>query len=766
MKCFTFLLLAGLSVLSVNAQKQIKISGSVYDAHSKETLPTATLLNGITQKGTITNAYGDFQMQVQEGVVHIEASFMGYQTLSLQLDLHTDTMLNIVLVPGIELAEATVTASKEAVSAGTTPGLLKLPVSAIEFAPSFAGENNLITTLKTLPGVSAGKEGGSELYVRGGRFDQNLILLDGSPVYNLSHAFGLLSVFNASTIKNVNLYKGAIPAEYGGRLSSVLDVSVREGHKNEYHGDIGVSTLAAAFTFEGPIVKEKASFLVSARRSWPDLLVLAAMSSANDAEFVPGIYFNDINAKVNFTCWDKHHFYLSYYTGQDEMFVRSKYDGSDTESSQGWGNHLATMRWNTKTKGGSLLNASAHYSRFFDYNRDRYNSETVNQWTKQEALMEEIGLKFNAERTLNGVFSIKAGVEGLVRIFSLPSTEYESGSNYKLYDQGTQYQNVLAAYGTLLYSKNQWSGSIGLRASMFGEAVNDYFFMEPRLALNYRLNDEWTLKAGAMYNVQPLYAMTKANHGFPGYTWLPLSGNLKPQTAYQVSAGFHYNPLPNLHVDLEGYFKRSYNVAGNYMYSTTVYPANEWYKYINQGDGIAYGTDVLIEYRRKKWDVKLGYSLAESAVRIDEINFGNWFPFEYDIRHDLNIAGSWQFQSKEEGKKWLTYNYAIHSGTPVTLPSQSIQSIRPLFPNHNSWYTERAAAYYSHPNNYRLRPYHRLDVAINMEKYKKRGSRIWSLGLMNAYCRMNPYIIYQDGNQFKELVMFPILPVVSFKRTF
>jgi len=565
--------------------------------------------------------------------------------------------------------------------------------------------------------------------------------------------------------KNINLYKGAIPAEYGGRISSVLDVSVREGNKRDFNGNATVSTLAAALTFEGPIIKDKASFLVSARRSWPDLLVRGALALSNELEFVPGIYFNDINAKVNFTVWDKHQFYLSYYTGKDEMFVHSSSENTDSETSQGWGNHIVTLRWNSQTGAGNLLNASAHYSRYFDYNQNEYQDETNSQKLHQEAIMEESGLRFNIESTVNNNFSYKAGVEALIRTFQLPSTEFEADGSKSNYSHATEQQYALAGYTTYLYSHNQWSGSLGLRTSLFGESISKHLFVEPRLSMNYSLSKVITLKAGAMYNVQSIYAMTKSNNGFPGYTWLPLSNDLKPQTAYQFSGGVHYNPMPNLHFDVEGYFKESNNVAGNYMYSTTIYPPDDWYKYINQGKGKSYGTDILLEYHREKWNAILGYSLAKSSVQIEEINYAQWFPFEYDIRHDFNISGSWQVQSSDNGKKWITYNYAIHSGTPVTLPSQNI-SVPPLFKDHSSLYPQGVGYYYSHANNYRLKPYHRLDVAINMEKYKKRGSRIWSLGLMNAYCRMNPYIIYQEDGQFKELVMFPLLPVASFKRLF
>lgn len=766
MKKVVFVLMLLSVLISANAQEKVKIYGSVYDAKSMESLPTATLLNIVTNKGTVCNTFGDYSMVVEAGEVNIEVSFMGYKAKIFRMVLNSDTLLNIGLLSGIELKEMVVTASSQGVSSSKTVGLMQLPISSIAFSPSFAGENNLVTTLKTLPGVSAGKEGGSELYVRGGRHDQNLILLDGSPVYNLSHAFGLLSVFNAPSIKNVNLYKGAIPAQYGGRLSSVLDISVREGHRSEYHGDVTISTLAAGLTLEGPIVKDKASFLISARRSWPDLLVLAAMSGANEAEYVPGVYFNDINAKVNFTLWNKQHFYLSYYTGQDEMFVRSKNKDLKSEMSQGWGNHLATLRWNTLTDNGYLLDASTHHSTFFDYNKSFYKTEKSKQASEQSSLMQEIGLKINARKTLSDYFNLHVGMEMNTRLFQLPGTQYESNSTVKTYDRGEEFQHTLAPYATLIYSAKRFASSLGIRTSMFGSKINEHIFVEPRLSVNYNLTEQVSLKAGAMYNVQPLYAMNKANNGFPGYVWVPLSNKLKPQTAYQVSGGFHWNTLLNLQLDVEGYYKRSSHVAGNYLYSTTIYPSHKWYEYINQGDGRAYGCDVLIEYSQKKWDARIGYSLANSQVRMDAINFGRWFPFEYDIRHELNISGSWQVQTSNKGKKWFTYNFALHSGTPVTLPSQSIKSIQPLFGNHNTMFTEGANLYYSHPNNYHLKPYHRLDFAFNMEKYKKVGSRIWSVGLINAYSRYNPYIIYQDDGKFKELVMFPLMPVVSFKRVF
>jgi hypothetical protein len=303
------LLVCVLFNLAATAQNTVKVFGVVSDSETAELLQSATIkITTGTQAGAISNVYGYYSLNIpQFEPTEIQVSFVGYKTQKFLLMQSADTMLNIQMVPGIELDEYTVSANKNTYSSKTQIGQLALTGEAIKWAPSLAGESNIMLVLKTLPGVSAGKEGSSELFVRGGSHDQNLILLDKSPVYNLNHAFGLLSVFNSSAIKNVSLFKEGIPSEFGGRLSSVLDISVKEGNRKNYTGDFTVSTVAATATAEGPIVKDKASFLFSARRSWPDILV-TGITAGNQDDMVLGYYFMDINAKANFSVGEKHHF--------------------------------------------------------------------------------------------------------------------------------------------------------------------------------------------------------------------------------------------------------------------------------------------------------------------------------------------------------------------------------------------------------------------------------------------------------------------------
>ena len=407
--------------LAATAQNTVKVFGVVSDSETAELLQSATLkITTGTQIGAISNVYGYYSLNIpQNEPTEIQVSFVGYKTQKFLLKQSVDTLINILMVPGIELDEYTVSANKNTYSSKTQIGQLALTGEAIKWAPSLAGESNIMSVLKTLPGVSAGKEGSSELFVRGGSYDQNQILLDKSPVYNLNHAFGLLSVFNSSAIKNVTLFKEGIPSEFGGRLSSVLDVSVKEGNRKNYTGDFTVSTVAATATAEGPIVKDKASFLISARRSWPDILV-TGITAGNQNDMVIGYYFMDINAKTNFSVGEKHHFYISYYTGQDKLFAKSETAGQKSKMEQGWGNNIASVRYQSVSEKGAFNDVVLYYSSFNEL--DSYGINTTERTAKQQNKSElnEFGFKASREFSIVNYFKFKFGTDGLLRSIQPP----------------------------------------------------------------------------------------------------------------------------------------------------------------------------------------------------------------------------------------------------------------------------------------------------------------------------------------------------------
>lgn len=756
------------NAISVFSQNTVKVYGVVSDAKTGEFLQAATIRNNNDiQNSAIANVYGYYLLNLKSNeTVNIKASYVGYQNKSFFLNLSSDTILNIKLDPGVELGEFTVSASELSNRNLTQIGKMELTLEAIKYAPSLAGESNIMVALKTLPGVSAGKEGSSELFVRGGSHDQNLILLDKSPVYNLNHAFGLLSVFNSSALKNVSLYKGGIPSEFGGRLSSVLDVSVKEGNRKSFSGDFTISTIAATATAEGPIIKDKASFLISARRSWPDILV-SGISKGNNSDMSIGYYFMDINAKTNFSLRKKHHFYLSYYTGQDKLFAKNNAKSQKSKMNQGWGNTIASARYQSISGNGSFNEALVHYSSYNEFELNGISSAKNKSSQENRSELNEFGFKTSKEWGGGNYFKYKVGVNGLYRSIQPPfKILMENSNENEIIGSITEYQKELGAFASTHYSNKKVNVQFGLRTSMFGEQLSNFFSLEPRLAILYQANETLSFKMGAMRNTQSIFAMPKSVQGMPGYTWLPTTRNLKPQSSWQTSVGINWKK-GQLNIDAETYYKWMENIAGNYMYPSKLYQSTQWYDIIEQGNGRAYGLDILTQYYTNKLQINLKYSLSKAEHSFPSLLNGQWIPADYDIRHDFSLTGLWTIQENKQKKKWFTGSFALHSGIPISLPTQSIKSMMPIMNEENYHFDYSYFDYYSKPNNARTKLYHRLDFGFHMQKKLPKGFQTWSLGVINAYDRQNPYSIYKDENgNFKQLVLFPIMPFVSFKRSF
>ncbi len=730
-----FVLFISTSLLG-SSQNSVKVYGIVSDLQTGELLQAATIKNSNNlQKSGISNVYGYYLIHVEAGeMVAIEASYVGYKSKRFNLNLSNDTVLNIKLEPGVQLGEFTISASEISKSSLSQIGKMELPVEAIKYTPSLAGESNIMTALKTLPGVSAGKEGSSELFVRGGSHDQNLILLDKSPVYNLNHAFGLLSVFNSSALKNVSLYKGGISSEYGGRLSSVLDVSVKEGNRKALSGDFTLSTIAATATVEGPIVKDKASFLISARRSWPDIFD-SGISKANNGDMAMGYNFMDINAKTNFSLKKKHHFYLSLYSGQDKLFAKSDADFQKSEMKQGWGNTIASARYQSVSGNGSFNEALIYFSSYNESDLNRINSLENESSRGNRSELKEFGFKTNKDLGLGQNLSIKFGVDGLYCSIQPPFKLLAgNGIENEIKNSQTVQQKELSAFASSGYSPGKFNIQFGLRTSMFGEQLADYFSFEPRLSIIYKAGKSLSIKMGAMRNTQSVFAMSKSIQGMPAYTWLPATANLKPQSSWQTSAGLNWQK-GKFNIDAEAYYKWMENIAGNYLYPSNLYQSSQWYDIIEQGTGRAYGFDVLSRYVSGQLQANFKYSLSKSEHSFSTLLNGQWIPADYDIRHDFSLTGIWTVQENEQKKRWFSGNFALHSGSPISLPTQSIKSGMPVFNEENYEFDFSYLDYYNQPNNARTKLYHRLDFGFHMQRKQTKGFRTWSLGVINVYNR-------------------------------
>lgn len=383
------------------------------------------------------------------------------------------------------------------------------------------------------------------------------------------------------------------------------------------------------------------------------------------------------------------------------------------------------------------------------------------------SLLKEFGIKGFLNAPITKSLHVKTGFETLWRSLEPPYRKSEvNGTVTRINSQSTEEQINYAIYASAIYSYNKWRAELGLRGSIFADTKNTYTYLEPRLNASYQLNTNWKLKMGAMRNAQPLFAMQKNNNGFPGYTYMPLTNRLKPQESYQASLGASFSKNAWM-FDVETYYKSIKNQASNYRFPYDIYSANDWYTLIDQGDGRAYGAEFLITYNQSGWDIRTSYTLAKAESKYPELNEGDWFPFDYDIRHDVSVVASKTVYKKEGKHRWFTSNFTLHSGAPVSMPTHTVPSNILIAPNDEYYFDFSKIDMYTKPNNMRMPVYHRLDFGYHAKKEKKHGSRTWSLGLINVYNRQNPYIYYRDDKgSFKQLTMFPLMPFVSFKRNF
>lgn len=766
-KIFLTLLSLVIYTSTASAQNQYTF-GYVQDSISKETIPNATVYNHSLNIGTISNSYGYYKIKIDTSQINtLTFQCLGYKIKTILTD--KPGAANINVRAGIELSEFNVSSQEQTPIKLGKIGQLNFSSQLIDNTTALGGENNLMETLKQMPGVSSGKEGKSEISVRGGSHDQNQILLDGAPVYNLNHAYGLFSVFNSSTIKNASLYKGGIPAKYGGFLSSVLDVNLREGNRQKYQTSYNISTLAAAITTEGPIIKDKMSFMFSARRSWPDL-IMTGVALDNAEETINGLSFHDINAKINYTLKKKHHMYLSYYQGGDALFIRTNTSDSEALNKQQWGSKLGSFRYQSISDNGSFNDVLLYYSSYSESNKytnssdgsDGYDAYDIS--TSDGSKFDELGYKIT--KTVNLVKNTKTliGQSSSWRNFTFPSESTSSNeiSNNISYSE-RQSQTDIFIDNEVQLDKLEFN--IGLRTSIVGYKNNWVTNTEPRFSLKYIPNDKVSYKAGYMINNQYLFAAPKYALGSSGYIWLPYNSNLEKVSSRQVSLGSSFEFF-HLNVDIEGYYKQMFNILGTELISTKTLTSSEWANAIPQGNVKGYGIDALIQYKTKRIGGHLKYSFANTKCSYSEVNNGNWFPYAYDIRHDVAIQAQYFFKPKGKFTRWLSSSFIFNTGIPMTVSKQTIPIMPAPLGDPSTVYYSNSVDYFDYPNNTRNKTYHRLDISYHNKKDLKKGNKTWTFGLMNIYNRQNSYWIYKDDGQYKSISLFPIMPAISYKRVF
>lgn len=765
-------------LLDEKQKNRYTISGYITDKKSGERMIGASIFIPALQGGTTSNNYGFFSITLEPDSVTLQVTHASYLPYAMPFFLQADTVVQIELEQNVMLNELVIVnaEARHKTYNRTLVGKTEISPAFIKSISALMSEPDVLKTLQLLPGIQSGNEGSSGLMVRGGSGDQNLILLDGAPVYNATHAFGLFSVFNADAVNNVEILKGGFPASYGGRLSSVIDVHMREGDKYNYHAEGGIGLIFSKLSLEGPIKKGKSSFLIAFRRTYADLFIVPLFRGIDeDVSMIP--YFTDLNLKANFPSGKKDRFYFSFYLGHDKLKLTEEYSYSDDTSTTkykndvgfSWGNITAMARWNHVFNQKLFSNFTFTYSRY-RFNTWDYYEESVSRpksvWQEEKKYFSGIrdwGLRADIDFLPSPDHYVKAGMAATLH-------RYRPGVNYfferdevvridKQVDNHSLHAGELDAWiEDDIRISEKMKTNIGLRYSVFTLKEKLFSVLQPRLNWLYKFNERWTMKLAAGRMNQFIHLLTNNGLGLPTDLWLPVTQRLPPQTADQVSAAVSYNPDQSLVFSMEGFYKKLNNIIEFTDGSLFFNAYDSWEDLVETGSGKSYGLEWLAQKKKGKLTGLLSYTLSRSTRLFPNINNGKEFPFRYDRRHEVKIAAVWRPSSRfEAGINWF-----LSSGAAISLP----------YTWYYDPYTARYIDIYESRNNYRLPAYHRMDISVKFMKQKKRHLRTWVISVYNVYNKFNPFYMEATGIgnlnnlEFKATSIFPFLPSFSYQFKF
>jgi len=736
--CILFLLFA---VIPASAQNSFTISGNIKDAASGEALIGATVkVKELPQIATASNSYGFYSLSAPAGGYTLTISYVGYKPVFLTVSLHRDTVLNVVLSSKTDLDEVVINGKARNNDNVSSPqmGVEKLDMSQINNVPVLLGERDILKTISLLPGVKAASEGNTGFYVRGGASDQNLILLDEAVVYNASHLFGFFSTFNSDAIKDVSLFKGGMPAQYGGRLSSVLDIKMDEGNNKDYGVEGGIGLISSRIKIEGPIVQDKGSFMISARRTYIDLFLKASSDSTVKGS---SLYFYDLNAKANYHFDDKNAVYLSGYFGKDVLGLKNTFGTN-------WGNATGTLRFNHLFSSKLFSNTSLIYS---NYNYAIQSYLPGNDFLAVSKIT-DLDLKEDFQYFANSSHTIKFGVDALHHNLapgSLTTTDISS-FNDKVIER--RYGLETAAYisdewrvsdklnilygmrlsGIFIFGPGTFStydadgNTLTSKTYSSGQVVKDYFNLEPRLSASYSLTDQTSIKASYNRNTQNIHILSNSNSSTPTDLYAMSSNNIKPEIADQVSTGYFRNFDDNIfEFSTEVYYKWLQNQI-DYKNGAQLLLNQDVESQLVYGTGRAYGIEFFMKKKYGRFNGWIGYTLSRTERKFAAINDGNYFPATQDRTHDVSVVGIYQLS-----KKWsFSGTFVYGTGNAVT------------YPNGKYEVGGLTTYYYSQRNGDREPSNNRLDLGATLEgKPHKKYHSSWTFGIYNVYNHRNPYAI-------------------------
>ena len=804
MKHFCFLLIFLVS-FQLFAQNRHTVSGYVREKGSRELLIGVNVYLPGTNIGTTSNTYGFYSLTLPAvDSLLLAFSFVGYGTIAQKTTLRSNLELNVELDPGRLLDEVVVSERREQDRVSQTPQMSKIdiPISQIKKIPAFLGEKDVLRVLQLMPGVQKGSEGQTGIYVRGGGPDQNLIILDDAVVYNVSHLFGFFSVFNGDALKSVELTKGGFPSRFGGRLSSVVELNMKEGNKEQLHGEGGGGLIASRLTLEGPLVKGKSSFLISGRRTYLDLLARPLIASESGGKSTGGYYFYDLNAKVNYDFGRKDKVYLSGYFGQDRFFFSQKETLGSDAGGLNWGNATGTLRWNHLFNQKLFANASLIFSNYkfqiFAQNSSTSNNRQTEFELRYTSGVRDWGFKYDLDFFPNPKHGLRFGFISTFHRFT-PSAVVVKDSDINEFKQEIEaIDNVESG----LYVEDNWKPTkwlkmnVGLRLSHFKAENKNYLRPEPRLSAAFVLRPDLSLKASYARMNQYIHLLSNTGIGLPTDLWVPSTAKIAPQQSSQVAVGVAKDfDKRGLALTVEGYYKTMNNIinykeGANFLLIDGPEGADKvrWDDNVTSGRGWSYGAEVLLQKKTGKLSGWVGYTLSWTKWQFPELNFGQEFYPRYDRRHDVSVVGIYEISPRIT----LSGTWVYGTGNAFTLPQSRYtaltNNVSPQINyqqsgntiSYNSLAARNTVSDYGPKNSFRAEPYHRFDLSLQFHKKKRRHERTWELSIYNLYNRRNPFFYNlttrqttdangkPNGNEtvLRRISIFPIVPTLSYNFKF
>lgn len=739
------------------------ISGYCRDSISGEVLIGATVGDLSTQRGTSSNEYGFYSFSIPAGDVDVLCSFVGYRTQHRRFTIESDTVLDFTMTSALKLPDIDVYSddSDETFKSSRT-GTVNLPIEQIKSAPSLLGESDVIKSLQLIPGVQSGQEGFGGMIVRGGGRDQNMVLLDDVPIYNSHHLLGLFSIFNSESVNDVTLVKSGFPARYGGRLSSVLDVKMREGNSSEYHGTVNIGLLASGVLLEGPVVQKRSSFIVSARRTYFDLFS-SPMQLSRDRRM--SYYFYDVNTKLNYILSSKDRLYLSFFAGYDKFSVDYNERSSTIVYGNGltkdvnlsdnigmnWGNIVASARWNHVYGSRLFSNTTLYFSKFrfnVDMERNNYADDAYSSFTH----IYYSGIRDFGVRTDYTLFPSKS--VGVVR-FGANATFHTFFPGINVMTETNLETAVDTTVGRSNLYRSEFHGyveddqpigeSVKLCAGIHFSALSRsghrlYCNVEPRLLLSTFLTKNISVKFGYSSMTQYLHLVRIGSVSTPADLWLPVMDNIDPIHSQQTALETDFGLLKDFGLTVEVYRKWMNNILTYTNISNGIISIDtDWYSNLSSGKGNSYGLELLLHKKTGQLSGWLGYSWSRSRVEFPDVNDGKPFPSDNDRTHSLALLGFYKIRSNIEAVASWTYG----TGTPISIADTKYQI--PLLPTSSD--KESVKQLIQSRNAYRMPDSHTLNVGVNFTKEFKWGHRVLSIGVYNVYARKNPLFVYVNNSK-------------------